>query len=378
MKQNLVKGKILVVDDNAENRALAQATLEDEGYQVVLGVNGEDGIRAFEAEDPDCVLLDVGMPDMDGFAVYAHIRGLPHGADTPIIFLTASRDVETFDRSLQVGAADFLTKPIQPTELSIRIESALKLQRMSADLREQYEVVRRQRDDLLRLHLQKERLSAFIVHDLKNPVNSMDLHAQLLLRSSELPERARKSVECIREEVRSLLRLILNLLDISKSEEGQLTPRLEHVDLDALVAEVQEAQDVKARRASVTMRRMIEASALLADVDLLRRVLENLLDNAIRHAPEKTEIHLSTIKRNGTVEIRIADSGPGISPAMREKIFERFVQVEAGERVVARMSRGLGLAFCKVAVEAHGGNIWVEEGSPGAVFCVRFPAGASQ
>jgi two-component system, sensor histidine kinase and response regulator len=365
--------RILVVDDNAENRALARAALEDEGYEAIVAATGEEGIRAFEAEPPDCVLLDVRMPGMDGFEVCARIRALPGGADTPVVFLTALRDVDTFDQALRAGGDDFLTKPVRPTELVIRIQTALKLRQMGAELRAHYDLVRHQRDDLMRLQLQKERLTAFVVHDLKNPVNSMDLHAQLLLRNPELPARARESVQAIRSEARSLLRLVLNLLDISKSEEGQLAPRRTTVDLEALVGDVIEAHQVEAGNAQVSLERAIEARTVQADPDLIRRVIENLLDNAMRHAPADTAIRISTSRRDGEIEIRVADAGPGIPPDMREKIFERFVRVESGERSLTRTGRGLGLAFCKLCIEAHGGRIWVEDAAPGAVFCSRLP-----
>jgi signal transduction histidine kinase len=367
------KSKILVVDDNAENRALAQATLDDDGYEVLLAATGEQGIAAFEAERPDCVLLDVRMPGMDGFAVCAKIRSLPGGTDTPIVFLTALRDVDTFDRALVAGGDDFLTKPVRPTELIARVQSALKLRRMNAELREHYDLVRHQRDALMRLQLQKERLTAFVVHDLKNPVSLMDLHAQVLASDRELTARARDSVAHIRDGARSLLRLILNLLDISKSEEGQLVARRGDVDLDALSLEVLEAQQLRAQTAEVTFHRAIGARTAVADVDLLRRVLENLLDNAIRHAPRGSQVRLTTTGSATGVELRIADAGTGIPPELRAKIFEPFVQLDSGERAVTRTGRGLGLAFCKLAVEAHGGKLWVEDAEVGAVFCLRLP-----
>jgi two-component system sensor histidine kinase/response regulator len=373
MEQGQIKPRILVVDDTAENRALAQATLEDEGYVVVLASSGEEGIAAFEAERPDCILLDVRMPGTDGFAVCSRVRELPGGADTPIVFLTALRDVDTFDRALRAGGDDFLTKPVRPTELVVRVQAALKIRRMSAELREHYELVRRQRDDLMRLQLQKERLTDFVVHDLKNPINSMDLHAQLLLRQLEVGTRGRGSVLRIRDEARSLLRLVLNLLDISKSEEGQLVVRRTDVDLDALVTEILEAHEVKAQDTGVVLGRAIEVGSIAADIDLLRRVIENLLDNAIRHAPEGSEVRITATKREAAVEIRVADAGSGISPEMREKIFERFVQVESDGQMVTRTGHGLGLTFSKLAIEAHGGTIWVEEAKPGTVFCVRLP-----
>lgn len=367
--------KILVVDDNAENRALAQATLEDEDYVVILAASGEAAIGLFEAERPDCILLDVRMPGTDGFAVCSRIRALPGGQETPIVFLTALRDVDTFDRALRAGGDDFLTKPVRPTELVVRVQAALKLGRMNTELREHYALVRRQRDDMMRLQLQKERLTAFVVHDLKNPLNSMDLYAQLLLRDPELGERARDSVQRIRDEARSLSRLVLNLLDISKSEEGQLAPRKSDVDLVALFSELVDAHQVKARAASVTLEQTVEMKTVEADVDLLRRVIENLLDNAIRHAPERTKVRLTATQGDRCLEIRVSDEGPGISPEMRDKVFERFVQVDSGVRVVTRAGRGLGLTFCKLAIEAHGGSISVEEANPGAVFCVRLSYG---
>jgi signal transduction histidine kinase len=366
------KPRILVVDDNAQNRALAQATLEDEGYDVLLASDGEEGLRLVEAERPDCVLLDVRMPGTDGFAVCTRIRALQEARDTPVVFLTALRDVDTFDQALRAGGDDFLTKPVRPTELVLRVQAALKLRRMSAELREHYDLVRRQRDDLMRLGLQKERLSSFVVHDLKNPVNSLDLHAQLLLRQPDLPPQARDSVLHIRAEARALLRLILNLLDISKSEEGRLTIQPATVTLEALTAEILDAFAIRAQAGRVTLKRELRIESVVADADLLRRVLENLVDNGLRHAPVGSSLTLSADRHDDGVELRVADQGRGIPAEQREKIFEPFVQGTA-EEILTRNGRGLGLAFCRLAVKAHGGSIQIEDGNPGAVFCVRLP-----
>jgi signal transduction histidine kinase len=262
---------------------------------------------------------------------------------------------------------------VRPTELVLRVQAALKLRRMSDELREHYELVRRQRDDLMRLQLQKERLSAFVVHDLKNPVNTLDLHAQLLLRDPTVPGRARESVQHIRDEARSLLRLILNLLDISKSEEGRLVAHRADLDVDALTAEICEAFELRARSSQLALVRQVDVPRVHADKDLLRRVLENLIDNAIRHATAATIVRLSVVRADEATVIRVANAGRGIPEEQREKIFQAFVQGSTEEALVARTSRGLGLAFCRLAVEAHGGTIWVEEGQPGVVFCVRLP-----
>ncbi|HEX6764926.1 MAG TPA: hybrid sensor histidine kinase/response regulator, partial [Polyangiaceae bacterium] len=308
--------KILVVDDNEQNRALVRMTLEEEGFEIVLATDGEEALSAFEAHQPDCVLLDVRMPKMDGFAACERIRLLPGGAHVPVVFLTALRDVDTFDSALRAGGDDFLTKPVRPTELVLRVHAALKLRRLDESNREYYDLVRRQRDDLMRLELQKERLMAFVVHDLKNPVNNVDLHAQLLLRDKELSERARASVASIRDEVRSLMRLLLNLLDISKSEEGRLEPAPKELDLPALVGNVFEALEVRAKSKSITLEKAIEATSVRADPDLLRRVVENLLENALRHAPEESVVRVSAKAADDGVVIRVADRGSGIPAAL--------------------------------------------------------------
>jgi signal transduction histidine kinase len=367
---------ILIVDDNEQNRALARSTLEEEeGYTVVLASSGEEGIESFERHAPDCILLDIRMPGLDGFAVCKSIRGLPGGEDTPIVFLTASRDLDTFDAALRAGGDDFLTKPFRPTELLLRVRAALRLRRAHASNREYVDLVRQQRDDLMRLQLQKERLMGFVVHDLKNPVSNIDLQAQLLLRDPEASADTREVAASIRDEVRSLLRLLLNLLDISKSEEGKLVPATSSVDLRRLVRDACGALEVRARVKSIALDASIDVATLNVDADLFRRVIENLLENALRHAPDASKVHVSASSHAAETELRISDSGHGVATELREAIFERFVQVESQDRGVSRSGRGLGLAFCRLAVEAHGGRIWVEDGAPGAVFCLRLPNG---
>jgi signal transduction histidine kinase len=373
-KNETAPATVLVVDDNEANRALARSALEDEGYRVVLAENGAAALEAFSRESPDCVLMDVRMPGMDGFAACTALRALPGGADTPVLFLTALRDVDTFDEALNAGADDFLTKPVRPTELVVRVDTALKMRRMRAELRGHYELLKHQRDDLLRLQLQKERLMSFVVHDLKNPVNSMDLHAQLLLRDKELSERAKGSALQIRHEARRLVQMIMNLLDISKGDEGKLAPKRTDVDMAALVGGLVEDLSATAQARGVRLESKVERDTAHLDEDLFRRVIMNLLDNAIRHAPADSVVSVTVTGRSGSLDVRVADAGSGVPAELRERIFDPFTQLEGAERSTTRTGRGLGLSFCKVAVEAHGGKIWVEDAAPGAAFCLSIPA----
>lgn len=363
---------VLVADDNAENRALAQATLEDEGYRVVLAHDGLEAVAAFTRDRPACVLLDVRMPNLDGLSACERIRALPDGQAVAIVFVTAQRDVDTFDRALAAGGDDFITKPFRPSELVVRVQSALKVRQLAGERTELYAQIKRQRDDLQRLQLQKEQLVAFLIHDLKNPVGSIDLHAQRLLRDPGITERSRDAASTIRNETRSLTRMIMNLLDLAKADEGRLVPACKTLDPAALIREVFGEVELRAAAAKVTLAPEITAPALHGDPDLLHRVLANLIDNALRFAPEDTTVLVTASRAptNDGVLVRVTDRGPGIAPEQRDRVFQRF---ESDARTATGRNRGLGLAFCKLAIEAHGGRIWVEDAAPGSVFCMNIP-----
>ena len=366
--------KILVVDDNEVSRTVARATLQGQGYLVVLASCGADALVAFDREQPDCVLLDVQMPDMDGVAVCERIRARPGGAETPVVFLTAQRDLDTFDRALKVGGNDFLAKPVRPAELVVRVQCVLKLRQMHDDLREHYDLLRKQRDDLMRLQLQKERLTAFVIHDLKNPVATIDLLGQLLLAQSELDHDSREMVSDVRAQTAAMNRMIMNLLDLAKADEGQLSPRRGDVAVRELIDGTLTELTVQATARKVRLASRVTVDQLRGDPDLLRRMLANLIENAIRHAPADTAITVTAAAVDGATELRVADQGAGVPEAMREKIFSAFVQLEDPETgVPQRAGRGLGLAFCHAVATCHGGSITVEDGAPGAVFCVRLP-----
>ena len=145
---------VLVIDDNTTNLALARATLEEDGYRVLVATDAESGVAAFVRLQPQCILLDVMIPGLDGVAACRRIRALPGGARVAIVFVTALHDVATFDRALAAGGDDFMTKPYRPSELSVRVQTALRLRRVAHDRDELYELLKHQRDDLQRTQLQ--------------------------------------------------------------------------------------------------------------------------------------------------------------------------------------------------------------------------------
>lgn len=216
---------------------------------------------------------------------------------------------------------------------------------------------------------EKEDLARLVVHDMKSPIASMLLNLSLALEES-LPERTRVALENAKASAEALHRLAMNLLDISRSEEGRLVAVRRETDIGELVRDV--AEPLRARAGRGRKRIVVEGSATAqVDPELLRRIVENLVDNSLRYAPAGTTIRIETLL-NGSLQIRVRDEGPGIPAEAREKIFEKYAKLDPVRD--ERTSRGMGLAFCRIAAAAHGGTVHVEDNEPrGACFVVRLP-----
>jgi two-component system sensor histidine kinase/response regulator len=378
---------VLVIDDNLQNREVAEGHLVSSGYEAVLADSGEAGLARFQERRPDLILLDVVMPRMDGFEACRRLRMLPGGSDTPVLFLTALGDLGTHKAALDAGADDFLTKPINRTELLIRIRSLLRIRRLSDELRANYDVIRTQRDALLDAHRQKIELATLLVHDLKNPLSSILSNVEYLSAHAQMRDGDRDSLHDVLRASRSMFRMVMNLLDISRSEDGALVPRCAEFDVGALLQEISSETVLRLREKQQTLEVHVAAGtgAILADRDLVRRVIENLVDNSHKYSPRGGTISIEVnippplavspdAEGAPAIELRIRDDGAGIPPAYRTRIFEKYVRVEDRSPDEPRNSQGLGLVFCRTAVEVHGGRIWVEENAPkGSCFCVRLP-----
>ncbi|MEI8257541.1 MAG: HAMP domain-containing sensor histidine kinase, partial [Deltaproteobacteria bacterium] len=231
--------------------------------------------------------------------------------------------------------------------------------------------------------LAREELAAFIVHDLKNPLSGVVLNARFLARDPALDGDARTAAQHVLTAAQLINRMVTDLLDIARSEDGGLVPRPADMDLPVLLEEVAASTRARCGDANIGVEvrtKSLSAPTIRADVDLLRRVIENLADNAMRYSPRKGTIVIEAISGDGdgTVEIAVSDQGQGIPEADRERVFEKYVQLaHRGDAhgPQLRTGRGLGLLFSRVAVEAHGGKIWVEDAPRGgARFRLTLPA----
>ncbi len=359
--------RVLVVDDDAIARRSLRAMLERGHYLVETAGSGAEALVILPTYRPELVLLDILMPGMDGLEACRQIRATPGGELLPIIFLTADERAETHADAFRAKGDDFLRKPVFPTELIVRIRSLMRLKRLQAE-------IQAERDALIDSQKQREQLFEFIVHDLKNPLATIQLGMDLLSDRSDNAPSLQHQLLRIRETAQSMGRMVQNILDIGRAEQMGLEVRRTRLLLRDWIPSLLHEVEYRAQRMNQKMAWECPPELEIdADQDLLRRVLLNLLDNALKYSPSGSQTLLEAGSADGGVFFRVSDQGQGIPEHMREVIFDKFIRLE-DEGAKTRSSSGLGLTFCQVVTEAHGGRIWVEENQPkGSVFIVEIP-----
>lgn len=371
---------ILIVDDEEKNIKLLKAILAPNGYNLVGAVNGEEAIRTAADIFPDLILLDIMMPGIDGFEVCRRLKKDERTAMIPIVMVTALSEKEHAVKAMEAGADDFLSKPVDHTELIVRVKSLLRIKAYHDKLRDSYHEIAEKNEKLRTLERKKEELTNMIIHDLRSPL--MVISGALELLNADKKSFSDKQMSRIASCMRScadINQLIQNLLDTHKMEEGKLLAEKEPVDMAALAEDViaQFANQSETKHISLGCARPEHLPTIPADGALIKRVLSNLLNNAIRHTPEggTIEVCLHLNSDGHTFHLSVKDNGNGLAPQYHKKIFDKFEQIALKQAGVKVGSSGLGLAFCKMAVEAHGGQIWVEsEGEgKGATFIVALP-----
>lgn len=364
---------ILVVDDTPANLHLLAGMLKERGYKARPVPSGKLALQAAKSDPPDLILLDITMPEMDGYEVCRRLKADEQLKEIPIIFVSALNETMDKVQAFGLGGADYVTKPFQFEEVEARVRAHLELHRQKRELRESYEKLRA-------LEALRDSLVHMIVHDLRTPLNGIYGFLQLL-EQQEKERLSEKGVKYLEKVVGSTIRLmdmIGSVLDVNKMEAGEMKLHLTECDLAST------AKEVLARVESLkgTRRLLLDAPAesvpVVGDAGLLARVLQNLLGNALKFTPDGGTIGLAIQPGDDHVRVEVHDTGPGIPPEYHARIFEKFGQVEA--RMQGQMySTGLGLTFCKLAVEAHGGQIGVEsEVGRGSTFWFVLPRGKNQ
>jgi len=369
---------ILVADDVPANVELLFDQLHMLGYRTVSAQDGPSAIEAASTHRPDLCILDVSMPAGDlgcddrstGFEVCRRIKRNPRTARIPVVFVTALNDTSDRVKAIEAGGDDFLTKPHNRLVLGARVRSLLKLKAATDALEDSFRKLReleKVRDDLMKM----------IVHDLKTPLTAVLATLELLLDGDfgQLSDMQQQVIADAEGKAEDLLRLIEDLLEIAKIEEAALPLAVEPIAPAALLSEVVHEWGVRFQQegATATVDVADDACIFEADKALLKRVFANLVQNALTHSPHAVTMRLGARRDGAGLLFTVADNGPGIPPEYQEVIFRKFEQVRAPNAPRVRSS-GLGLAFCRLVVEQHGGRIWVRstEGE-GSAFHIFLP-----
>jgi len=356
------KPLILIVDDTPHNLQVLTNILHDKGYNICISTSGYQALESVNTEMPDLILLDIQMPDMDGFETFKALKLNPNSEDIPVIFLTAMVDPEKILQGFELGAVDYITKPFNIPELTSRVATHIE--------------IKKSREKLTELNATKDKLFSIISHDLKSSLGSIVGITDLVLEKFDdyEPDKVRQIIESIHQSSKNTFELLENLLDWARLQTGKLTQQMEKHDLKTIIHNTSELYHEIAKNKNITIQNnVISDITVYCDINMIQTVLRNLISNAIKFTNAEGTVTLNSIERNSQVEIQVSDSGIGIIPENIPYIFsiEKNISTPGtkGEK-----GTGLGLMLCKELIEKQGGKIWVEsEVGKGTTFKFTLP-----
>lgn len=359
------KADILLVDDTPDNLRVLSAMLTNRGYEVRKALTGQRAIASVESEAPDLILLDIKMPEMDGYEVCKQLKATARGREVPIIFVSALDDALDKVRAFAAGGVDYVTKPFQEAEVLSRIEHQLRIQRLQQQL-----VI--QNEELSRSNRELEQFAYVVSHDLQQPLQSVTGFVKLLqLKYGDtLDETAQDYLNRIHETGSRMQRLVQDLL--AYAQVGKQSQDLTLVDCNQILHQVREnLQEAIANRGTVLTQDLLPP--VQGSESQLIQLFQNLISNAIKFVPEQVvpTIHISAVPQKEYWQIGVSDNGIGIKPENHQQIFEIFQRVQSSAKYPGT---GIGLATCKKIVDQHGGQIWVEsQWGQGTTFYFTLP-----
>lgn len=366
----------LLVDDLEENLLSLEALLRREGLVMLKARSGREALELLLHHDVALALLDVQMPGMDGFELAELMRGIERTRRVPIIFLTAgTADQQRRFRGYETGAVDFLHKPIEPDIMRSKAQVFFELFRQQQLLAHQRDALRHYADALKDADRRKDEFLATLAHELRNPLAPIR-NGLNVLRMSPTGERAEEVRDMMNRQLNHMVRLVDDLLDVSRISQGKIDLRKEALTLASFLQAALESSRplVDGGKHQLNVELPTEELWLEGDSTRLAQIIGNLLNNAAKYTPAGGTITLAAHRDHGFVVIQVRDTGIGIPPHMLPKVFELFTQVTTSiER--AQGGLGIGLALVKRLVEMHGGTIHAESAgeNQGSLFTVRLP-----
>lgn len=363
------RGLVLIVDDDPRNLQVLGSVLVKNGYKTAAAKSGAQALDYLQKKKPDAILLDVMMPEMDGFEVCKRLKADPALEEIPVLFITALAETSDKLKAFTSGGVDYITKPFVEEEVLARIRVHLENSRLLKEMTEANQAL----SDLNQL---KNKFLGIAAHDLRNPLTSIIGFSDMFLEGDmgSLDKDQERVIRLVASAGSQMLQLVNDLLDVSVIESGNLKLKPLKGDFKALIEERISIANVSAGRKNIRIdSTLTDVSDLLFDSTRMAQVIDNLISNAVKFSDEGSLVQISLKQLNHQVEFSVKDQGPGLSEEDQKMLFGEFQKLSS-KPTAGEKSTGLGLAITKKIIEAHQGQISVESKSgEGATFTVLLP-----
>lgn len=369
---------VLVVDDTPANLGLVVECLESNNLRVAIARDGMEALRRAELAQPDLILLDVMMPGLDGFETCRRLKAMEKTRDIPVIFMTSLTRTEDKITGFRAGAVDYITKPLQMEELAARVDTHLKLRALqqlqekhNVQLQQEVKTRKQAEEALIEVIHGVRNVSNAIAHDLRTPLTELRARLEVLTRTSKrlgneeiLPE-----LEVALSDVDRVISIFNALLRLAEIDAGVRRSGFAPCDLKTIVSDAVEFyQPVAELRGVALSLECGDDLTAVADQLLLAQAIGNLIDNALKFAPDCGETKVVAIRHGDMISISVADNGPGIPDAQKPKVTERFYRGDASR---GTPGVGLGLALVKAVATLHRGSLEFADNTPGLIATLR-------
>ncbi|QZY56619.1 ATP-binding response regulator [Crassaminicella profunda] len=381
---NLKKTKILIADDSQLNLRIIGDVIKSNGYEPIVVSRGNEVFKYAKKEKPELILLDIIMPKMDGYEVCEILKTNKETKDIPIIFLTGQSKIEDVAKGFEVGAVDYINKPFHEVELIARVKTHLQLKKLHDKLRKSNKQLHKMNIELLKANeiIQYNKLQteffANISHEFRTPLNLIFSTIQLfeLCMQDHLDTKDSKYIKIMKQNCYRLLRLVNNLIDITKIDSGYFEIQLQNHDIVQIVENItlSISEYIERNDLSLIFDTDVEEKMIACDVDKIERMILNLLSNAVKFTKPGGKILVRIYDQKEHVLISVKDTGKGIPKNKIDTIFERFMQID---KSLSRKKEGsgIGLSLVKALVQMHKGEIFVKsEYGKGTEFIIKLPA----
>lgn len=357
------KSIILIVDDNPKNLQVLGNVLKPIDCELSLAFNGKESYERALSIHPDLILLDIMMPDMDGYEVCAQLKSNEETRDIPVIFITAKTQIDDIVHGFEAGAVDYITKPFNTSELLARVKTHLELRQI--------------REQLEEANAAKDKFFSIIAHDLRSPFTTIASFIRLITKNIDTLEKTdilKLSLD-LKHSTDKTQALLDNLLWWARAHTGQLIHSPQSINAARLFNETITVMQQTADEKGISLENTIPEHILVScDRHMVNTAIRNLVSNAIKFTRQDGKVIVSAVDTRDHVEFLIADNGVGMSENIKNSIFKVDSKITT-KGTADEKGSGLGLLLCKEFIELNGGQIWVESiPDKGTTFHFTLPA----